>query len=96
MEANENVNVDEYESIGQKLIYKIIREFAIAHSFKRKEKAKTLADSCIDVDSDRKIGSALLFQRMLVASKSRDVSMTEVLDHEMCPLPPHFLMQTVF
>ena len=62
MEANENVNVDENEAIGQKLIDKMSREFALAYSYKRKEKAKTLADlSCIDVDSDRKIDSALLF-----------------------------------
>ena len=61
VEANENVNVDKYEAIGQKLIDKMIGKLAIAYSFKRKEKVKTLADSsCIDVDSDRKIDSALL------------------------------------
>ena len=88
MKANENVNVDEYEKIGQKLIDKMIGELAIAYSFKRKEKAETLADSsCSDVDSDREIDSALLFQRILAASKSRDVSMTEVLDHELCLVP---------
>ena len=53
VEANENVNVDEYEAVGQKLIDKMIGEFAFAYSFKRKEKAKTLAySSCIDMDSD--------------------------------------------
>ena len=77
VKAKQNENVDEYETIGQKLIDKMVGELAVAYSFKRKEKAKTLADSsCIDVDSDRKIDSALLFQRMLVASKSRNVSMT--------------------
>ena len=97
VEANENVNVDKYEAIGQKLIDKMIGELAVAYSFKRKEKTKTLADSsCIDVDSDRKIDSTLPLLRMLVASKSGDVSMTEVLDHELCLFSQHFLMQIVF
>ena len=82
------MNVDEYETIGQEFIDKMIGELAVAYSCKQKEKAETLADSsCSDVDSDRKIDYALLFQRMLVASKSRDVSITEVLDHELCLVP---------
>ena len=74
---------------GQKLIDKMIEEFAFAYCFERKEKAKTLADSsCFDTGSDRKFDSALLFQRMHVASKSRDISMTEVFHHELCPFTP--------
>ncbi|KAG0725600.1 hypothetical protein GWK47_038312 [Chionoecetes opilio] len=57
--------------------------------YKRSMKAKTLASSvAVDVAKDKTIDPALLFQRFLVVSQTADLSLDEVMAHELSPYPP--------
>ena len=58
-------------------------------SYKRSMKAKTLASSvAVDVAKDKTIDPTLLFQRFLVVSQTADLSLHEVMAHELSPYPP--------
>ena len=87
--AGLDVNVHDFESVGNKIIEDIIRKSAFTYKFKRKDRAKTLGNSsAVKIAHDRTIGPALLFQRFLVVSRSGDHSFEEVLTYELSPYPP--------
>ena len=70
--AKSDVNVHEFESVGRKIMEKMIGQPAFTFSFKRKDKAKTLGDaSAVKVAPEQIIDPALLFQRFLVVSNRR-------------------------
>ena len=73
--AKEDVNVYAFETVGNEIVEKIVGN-PIGISFKRKDRAKTLADeSKIKVSQNRTIDPALLFQRFLFVSKTGDLSL---------------------
>ena len=87
--AGPDVNVQAYESVGNKVIEDIIRKSAFTYKFKRKDRAQTLGNvSAVKIAPDRTIDPALLFQRFLVVSRSGDLSLEEVLTYELSPYPP--------
>ncbi|KAK3848948.1 hypothetical protein Pcinc_044279 [Petrolisthes cinctipes] len=72
--AKENVNVHEFETVGNEIIDKMVGKPIFGISFKRKGRATTLADeSTIEFGQGQTIDPALLFQRFLVMSKTRDL-----------------------
>ena len=86
--ANEDINVHEYESVGNKIIERMIGQPVFSFSIKRKEKAKTLGNSSsVVVAPDRTIDPTLLFQRFLVVSQTGDLSLEEVMNFELSPYP---------
>ena len=87
-----DVNVYDFESVGNKITEDIIRKSAFTYKFKRKDRAKTLENiSAVKIAPDRTIDPALLFQRFLVMSRSGDLSLEEVLTYELSSYPPaHF------
>ena len=87
--AGPDVNVHDFESVGNTIIEDIIRKSAFTYKFKRKDRAKTLGNiSAVNVAPDRTIDPALLFQCFLVVSRSGDLSLGEVLTYELSPYPP--------
>ncbi len=85
----EGVNVHEYESVGHKIMHKMIGQPAFTFSFSRKDKAITLGQtSAIRVAPDQTIDSALLFQRFLVVSQTGELALEEVMRYELSPFPP--------
>lgn len=87
--AKEVVNVHEFETVGTAIVEQMVGKPVFGISFKRKDRAKTLADqSTIKVAKDRVIQPALLFQRFLVVSKSGDLSLEDVMSYELSPFPP--------
>ena len=87
--AGPDVNVHEFESVGNKIIEDIIRKSAFTYKFKRKNRAKTLGNiSAVKIAPDRTIDPALLFQRFLVVSRSGDLSLEEVVTYELSFYPP--------
>jgi len=88
VEASEEVNVDNYVEVGRKIIEKMEGQLVFSCSWKRKDRARTIGDaSGVKVSNEQKIDPALLFQRLLVVSGTGDISMEEVLDHELSPFP---------
>ena len=87
--AQDDVNVDEYQTVGMQIKDKMKGQPVFTYAIKRKDKVKTLGDSCsVKVSQDQSIDPALLFQRLLVISNAGDVSLEEVLDYELSPFPP--------
>ena len=87
--AQDGVNVDEYQTAGRQIIDKMKGQPVFTYASKRKDKVKTLGDSCsVKVSQDQSIDPALLFQRLLVISNTGDLSLEEVLDYELSPFPP--------
>ena len=87
--AAENVNVYSYREIGDKIVGNMIGKSVFDHKFKRKDKAITLgSNSSVKVTPDKVIDPALLFQRFLVISKSGDLLLEDVLNHELSQHPP--------
>lgn len=69
--AKAYVNVN--ESVGNEIIGKMVGKPIFGISFKRKDRAKTLAeDSNIKIAQDRTIDPALLIRRFLIMSKKQD------------------------
>ena len=61
--TKEDVNVHEFQTVGNEIIVKMVEKPIFGISFTRKDRAKTLADeSSIKVDKDQAIDPALLFQ----------------------------------
>src|SRR4029434_788400 len=82
------VNVHEFETVGNEIIKKMIGKPVFGISFKRKDRAKTLADdSTVKVAQDRTIDPALLFQRFLIMSKTGQFSLEDVMSYERCTFP---------
>ena len=87
--AGPDVNVHDFESVGNKIIEDIIRKSAFTYKFKRKDRVNTLGNiSAVKIAPDRTIDPALLFQCFLVVSRSGDLSLEEVLTFELSPYPP--------
>jgi len=87
--AGSEVNVHDYESVGNKVIADMIGESAFTYKFQRKDRAQTLGNiSAVKIAPDRTIDPALLFQRFLVVSRSGDLLLEEVLTFELSPYPP--------
>jgi len=88
--AGPDVNVHDFESVENEIIEDIIGKSAFTYKFKRKDRARTLGNiSAVKIAPDRTIiDPALLFQRILVVSRSGDLSQEEVLTYELSPYPP--------
>ena len=87
--AGSEVNVHDYESVGNKVIADMIGESAFTYKFQQKDRAQTLGNiSAVKIAPDRTTDPALLFQRFLVVSRSGDLSLEEVLTFELSPYPP--------
>jgi len=88
--AGPDVNVHDFESVGNKTIEDIIGKSAFTYKFKRKDRVQTRGNiSAVKIAPDRTTddgihsnagteGQALLFQRFLVVSRSGDLSLEEV------------------
>ena len=84
-----DVNVHEFESVGRNIMDKMIGQSVFSISFKRKDKAKTLANiSLVKVAPERTTFPGLLFQRFLVISKLGVQSLEDVKKYELSPFPP--------
>ena len=87
--ASEDINVHEYEAVGNKIIERMIGQPVFSFSIKRTEKAKTLGNSnALQVAPHRTIDSSVLFQRFLVVSQIGDLSLEDVMSFELSPYPP--------
>jgi hypothetical protein len=87
--ADSTVNVHNLYSIGSEIVTKLDGKDVFAFKWKRSDRVKTLAStSSIKVDDNSSIDPALLFQRMLVVSKTGNMSLEEVLKYELCSYPP--------
>jgi len=87
--AKDEMNVDEYLSVGKASIEKMIGQPTFTYPCKRKDKAITMGEaSAVRVTADRTIDPALLYQRLLVISRGGDLSLKDVLDYELSPFPP--------
>ena len=76
----------------------MVSQAAFQYSFKRKDKAKTYGhSSSMPIAPDRTIDPALLFQRFIVVSQTGDLSMQEVMKHELSTyLPALFKGRHIF
>ena len=87
--ATRDVNVQDMFALGKSIVNKMEGHDVFSYSYKRSMKAITLASSkSIKVSEDRSIDPALLFQRFLAVSQSGNISLSEVLTHELSPYPP--------
>ena len=87
--AGPDVNAHDFESVGNKILEDRIRKSAFTYKFKQKERAKTLGKiSAVKIAPDRTVDPAFLFHRILVVSKSGDLSLEEGLTYELNPYPP--------
>ena len=87
--AGPEVNVHDFESVGNKIIEDMLGKSAFTYKFKWKDRAQTLGNiSAVKIAPDRTIDPTLLFQRFLVVSRSGDLSLEEVLTYELSPYPP--------
>ena len=87
--ANKDVNVHDLFTIGKEIVATMEGQSLFSISYKRSMKAKTLASSvAVDVAKDKTIDPTLLFQRFLVVSQTADLSLHEVMAHELSPYPP--------
>lgn len=87
--ADEDVNVHDFRSVGEKIIDTMIGQPVFSISFKRKDKAKTLGTTAsVKVAADRAIEPGLLFQRFLVVSQTGSLSLEDVMQYELSAFPP--------
>lgn len=87
--AHDGVNVHEYKGVSSTIMQKMVGQPVFTYSFSRKDKARTLAETTsIPVGPDRTIDCALLFQRFLVVAKTGELSLQDVMSHELSPFPP--------
>jgi len=89
VEATPDVNVHEFERVGNVIIEKMIDQNVYQYSFSRAGIASTMAsNSEVKVGDQRSIDPALLFQRFWLTSNTNDLCAREVLEYELCPYPP--------
>ena len=89
IEVLSDTNVHEYKSVGLNIINTMVSQAAFQYFFKRKDRAKTFGhSSSVPIAPDRTIDPALLFQRFIVVSQTGDLSMQEVMKHELSTCPP--------
>ena len=93
VEADDNVNVHEMRSLGQKIVNDMDNKDVFTYSFSRRDKAKTMSEKskvpCGD-QAGRPIDPALLFQRLLViANAGTDkIELDDVMRYELSTFPP--------
>ena len=86
--TDDNVDVDEFCTMGQKMIDKLLGQPVFTYSFKRNDKAKTLGDaSAVKVTAEKSIDPALLFQRLIVFSRAGCLSLEGFLKHKLSTFP---------
>ena len=86
--ADRDVNIHEFESVGRNIMDKMIGQSVFSIGFKRKDKAKTLANiSSVKVAPEKTIDPGLLFQHFLVVSKLGVLSLEDVMKYELSPFP---------
>ena len=69
--ANDDVNVRDYEAVGQAIVQKMVDQPIFTYSFKRKDKVKTLGESSsVQVNDEQTVSPELLYQRFLVLSQA--------------------------
>ena len=68
--AGPDVNVHDFESVGNKIIGDIIGKSAFTYKFKRKDSPNLGNISVVKIAPDRTIDPVLLFQRFLVVSRT--------------------------
>ena len=86
--AKEDVNVHQFENVGRKITEKMVGNPVFGYSYKRKDRAKTLADEFnIKVSQGQTIDPALLFQRLLFVLASGDLSLEDVMSYELSTFP---------
>ncbi len=91
--AKQGVNVHESESVGTAIIEKMTGKPVFGTSFKRKDRARTIADqSAIKVAKDRVIQPYLPFQIFVVVSKSG--SLEELMSYDLSPFHQLCLKKT--
>ena len=74
----------------------MVSQAAFQYSFKRKDRATTLGhSSSVPIVPDRTIDPALLFQSFIVVSQTGDLSMQELMKHELSKYPPACLKQDI-
>jgi hypothetical protein len=88
--ARDDVNVQNFESVGNKILKRMEGVDMFLVKFKRSEKVVTLANiSRVKVSESVHIDPALLFQRLMLVAKSNELDMNELLKYEMCACPLH-------
>ena len=71
--------------IGRDIVQEMDGQSVFSYSHKRSLNAKTLASSKnVKVSADRSIDLALLFQRFLVVSQTRNLRLDDVMSYEQC------------
>ena len=85
IEAPSDTNVHEYKAVGMNIINTIVSQAAFQYSFKSKYRAKPLDTRlpCQLPQTAPSIPPPLLFQRFIVVSQTGDLSMQEVMKHEL-------------
>ena len=79
------------------IINTMVSQAAFQYSFKRKDRAETLRhSSSVSIAQDHTIDPALLFQRFIVVSQTADLSMQEVMKHELSLYLPACLSKIYF
>ena len=87
--ASDECDVDDYSTVGNNIIEKLVGQPVFTYSFKRKDKAITLSHaSAVKVTPQKIIDPALLFQRLIVISKAGELSLQDTLEYELSPFPP--------
>ena len=88
--AGPDVNVHDFESVGNKIIEDIIVKSAFTYKFKRKDIAQTLRIiSAVKIAPDHTIDPAFSSSVSLwYVSRSGDLSLEEVFTYELSPYPP--------
>ena len=89
LHANENVNVDRYWSVGSEIVKNMAGKSVFDFSFSRKDKVTTMSFmKAVKIDDDRSIDPAVLFQRMIIITNTGEISLEEMVVHELCSFPP--------
>lgn len=71
------------------MITKMEDQLIFSYSHKRNTKVKIMASArAVKVAEDKTTDPAPLFQRFLVVSQSGELSLNEVMKHELSPYPP--------
>ena len=87
--AEENVNANDYKSVGGKILDKMSGKPVFTFSFKRKDKATTLGDtSAIKIHLDQTIDPILLFQRSMIAIQRGDIDLEHIIRYDLWSFPP--------
>ncbi|KAG1671837.1 hypothetical protein GQR58_016250 [Nymphon striatum] len=86
--ANETVNVDISQEIGMKILDSMMGKTVTEFNFKRSNQAITLASkTSVHIDGeDVQVDPQLLFQRLILASKSSE-NMQGIFKYELCSYP---------